>query len=417
MEAVVHDNYDYITYCKSSYESEEEKSHAMAKAVYDFPSTNNKWVEITVPFEKTGYSPNGQMYIIVNLATNAVPAKGQEGDHLYIDDIELVYPEVEPVVYDKYIGITVNGVQNEPVAAPIEVTYNDDNTIDFNLKNFCLQGTGVGNITLPGLAMDEHGHFTFKGDIQITAGDKEGVNTWVGPLLGEIPVDLDGTIQNDYFYVHIDISMADQVVEVEAGDLATATVRVSDALVSTFCAPFTYIIPTDYQSYVTASTITSVNSSNALVLEPVEKGVIPANTPVVIEIPMSAQLLAGGMLTSELPVSGIYVEGTPTAGLLTGVYKENTYAPVGSYVLQNISGKVGFYQVADGQRPKVGVNRCYLTTTSSVKAFYFDEDDATSINEELRIKNEESAIYNLAGQRMSKMQKGINIINGKKILK
>lgn len=37
-------------------------------------------------------------------------------------------------------------------------------------------------------------------------------------------------------------------------------------------------------------------------------------------------------------------------------------------------------------------------------------------NEELKMKNE-GAIYNLAGQRLSKMQKGINIVGGKKILK
>ena len=36
-------------------------------------------------------------------------------------------------------------------------------------------------------------------------------------------------------------------------------------------------------------------------------------------------------------------------------------------------------------------------------------------NEELRMKNEADAIYNLAGQRLSKMQRGINIVNGKKI--
>lgn len=37
--------------------------------------------------------------------------------------------------------------------------------------------------------------------------------------------------------------------------------------------------------------------------------------------------------------------------------------------------------------------------------------------EELRTKNERTAIFNLAGQRLSKMQKGINIINGKKYIK
>ena len=43
----------------------------------------------------------------------------------------------------------------------------------------------------------------------------------------------------------------------------------------------------------------------------------------------------------------------------------------------------------------------------------------TSINEGLRMKNEEleeTDIYNLSGQRLSKMQKGINILDGRKIL-
>ena len=65
--------------------------------------------------------------------------------------------------------------------------------------------------------------------------------------------------------------------------------------------------------------------------------------------------------------------------------------------------------------------RAYFTVNggSGVKALSFDfDDDATGINEELRIKNEEStSIFNLAGQRLSKTQKGINIVNGKKILK
>ena len=69
--------------------------------------------------------------------------------------------------------------------------------------------------------------------------------------------------------------------------------------------------------------------------------------------------------------------------------------------------------------------RAYFTVDavgggSLVKAlsYGFEEDDATSINEELRMKNEESeaAIYNLAGQRIQKMQKGVNLVNGKKVL-
>ena len=51
--------------------------------------------------------------------------------------------------------------------------------------------------------------------------------------------------------------------------------------------------------------------------------------------------------------------------------------------------------------------------------YYNGSDDEDGlVNEELRVKNEESstAIYNLAGQRISKLQKGINIVGGKKVL-
>lgn len=409
LAATVHDEYNYITYGKAEYDTDDNKAHALAQAELNFSACD--WTELTIPFEPTGNTTDGQMYIVVNLTTNSVPGQGDVGDHLYIDDIELVYPEVEPVVYDKYIGVAVNGVYSDPVAAPIEVTYNEDSTIDFNLKNFSMTLGGmtayVGNISVPNLAMDEDGNFSFNGIIQITEGDLEGVaaNEWIGPSLGDIPVVLAGTIKDDYFYVHIDINVG-YPVEVEVGDLANATVSVSDALISTFCAPFTVAIPADYQSVVTASTVTGVEG-NVLKLEPVADYVIPANTPVIVEIPMAY----------TLPVSGIYVKGTPAAGLLTGVY-ESTQAPVGSYVLQNLSGKVGFYQVTAGNQPTVGANRCYLTVDSGIKAFYFDEDDATSIQTiENGQQTADGAIYNVAGQRMNKMQRGINIINGKKILK
>ena len=404
VSATVHDAYNYITYGQASDDTDENKAHAIAQAEQNFSACD--WTELTIPFEKTGNTTDGQMYIIVNFSTNAVPGKGQEGDHLYIDDVELVYPDgPEPVIYNKYIVVSVSGNKLDPESAPIEVVYNDDNTIDFSLNNFCLLGGGVGNINLPSLAMDENGNFSFDGTIQITEGDKEGVDSWIGPDLGDIPVVLAGTIKDDYFYVHIDINVG-YPVEVEVGDLANATVSVSDALIRTFCAPFTVAIPADYQSVVTASTVTGVEG-NVLKLEPVADYVIPANTPVIVEIPMAY----------TLPVSGIYVKGTPAAGLLTGVY-ESTQAPVGSYVLQNLSGKVGFYQVTAGNQPTVGANRCYLTVDSGIKAFFFEEDDATAIQAiDNGQQTAEGAIYNVAGQRMNKMQRGINIINGKKILK
>ena len=93
----------------------------------------------------------------------------------------------------------------------------------------------------------------------------------------------------------------------------------------------------------------------------------------------------------------------------------DTVADGSMYILANGSNGVGFYQATTGST--IAAGKAYYQSTSGAKAFFFDGDDATGINEELRMKNEESSIYNLAGQKMSKMQKGINIVAGKKVLK
>lgn len=87
------------------------------------------------------------------------------------------------------------------------------------------------------------------------------------------------------------------------------------------------------------------------------------------------------------------------------------------YILAKQNDAVGFAQALNGTTIEAG--KGYLVLNAPVKAFYgFEPDDATGINDELRIQNEESDfIYNLAGQRIGKMQKGINIVGGKKVLK
>ena len=91
------------------------------------------------------------------------------------------------------------------------------------------------------------------------------------------------------------------------------------------------------------------------------------------------------------------------------------------FALSNKANGVGFYPVGDGVKIPAGKAYLEYTGSSPVKGFtfVFDEDDATGISlmEDGRSQMEGAAIYNIAGQRISKMQKGINIVNGKKILK
>ena len=78
--------------------------------------------------------------------------------------------------------------------------------------------------------------------------------------------------------------------------------------------------------------------------------------------------------------------------------------------------EVGFYPVDNGVTIPAG--KAYLVDGSSVKGFTFVfDDDATAIemvNGQWSMVNDQP-IFNLAGQRINKMQKGINIVNGKKI--
>ena len=69
----------------------------------------------------------------------------------------------------------------------------------------------------------------------------------------------------------------------------------------------------------------------------------------------------------------------------------------------------------------VNAFRAYLhiDPSAEVKEFRlrFGEDDEDGIvNANLNVNRNDGAIYNLSGQRLNKMQKGVNIVNGRKVL-
>ena len=139
---------------------------------------------------------------------------------------------------------------------------------------------------------------------------------------------------------------------------------------------------------------------------------IEAGKPYLVKVPSDMSSIE---LTSE---TGITVNTTITPSVtkdgvtFTGVYT-NGKAPMGSFIISNNK----FYNVDSDVTLKSF--RGYITVDSgnSVKALSFDlDDDATGLKD-LKDLNDLKEIYNVAGQRMSKVQKGINIINGKKILK
>lgn len=110
-----------------------------------------------------------------------------------------------------------------------------------------------------------------------------------------------------------------------------------------------------------------------------------------------------------------------TVGWLTGVLEENDHVPSGSYILSKYNGRFAFYKV-DGENVKEAQQyRCYLTIPAdqptAVSAFYLNgEGETTGINTLLNGNNGETEIYDLSGKRLNHLQKGINIVNGQKVL-
>ena len=119
-----------------------------------------------------------------------------------------------------------------------------------------------------------------------------------------------------------------------------------------------------------------------------------------------------------------YKKGAETTnqkvGLLTGVLQEGTvYVPSGSYILSKYKDRFAFYKVDGENVKKAQQYRCYLTNPAptAVSAFYLNgEGETTGINAMLNGNNGETEIYDLSGKRLNHLQKGINIVNGQKVL-
>lgn len=319
---------------------------------------------------------------------------------------------VSSKVYSEDLYVTIGEETADKQVANVVVETLDNDNINFMLKNFVLAGAmPVGNIAVNNIKVAADGSFTFNGGVAIAAGDDPAYEQWLGPDIttmcgGSVPLDLKGQfLTEDHIVVYINIDITNvfgYAVEVHLGYDAAPMAVNATAQYGTFCAPFDVEVPAG----VTAYTVPSIDG-NLLKLQEVG-GTIPANTPVVLYAESGLE---------KVMFFGFAKEGNPVADVLTGVY-ENTPAPVGSYVLQNLNGKVGFYLVAEGNQPTVGANRCYLTVPAAgVKAFFLNGGDATGISGVDANADANEAIYNIAGQRINKFQKGINIINGKKILK
>lgn len=154
-----------------------------------------------------------------------------------------------------------------------------------------------------------------------------------------------------------------------------------------------------------------------LLLTAIEGNIIPKNTPVILRAEESAIFKENAknyikLVTSE---SG---ESISAENVLLGTDDDMDSHSDNCYILSHGSKGLGFYKWPTTKT--LEAHKAYIEGgSSSAKALIFRfEDEATGINNEIidsASDESEPVIYNLSGIRISKPQKGINIINGKKV--
>ena len=181
----------------------------------------------------------------------------------------------------------------------------------------------------------------------------------------------------------------------------------------TYSYEYPFKVPAAGNNDLKVSTISV--SGGVLTLNALREGtIVPANTGVLVSAfsPSSENTTYNATPTLA---SGNAISGN----LLKGSIEMPSTTPNGTkyYCLSMKNGNIGFYYGGEnGGRFDMPANRAFLAVSGGgIKGFSFS-DMVDGIKAVETAETEDKAIYNLAGQRVSKMQKGIYVVNGKKVL-
>jgi hypothetical protein len=171
----------------------------------------------------------------------------------------------------------------------------------------------------------------------------------------------------------------------------------------TICLPYPFT--------ATGATVYAVEKVEDNVVKLTETEEIVAGKPYIFKATADAQTfaIADGDVTSE-PSSDDY---------LTGVFVD-TKATVGTYVLQTQAEKgQKFYSVtSDDVAPTIGAYHAYLTvpSTESALRISFGDETTTEVEAIKALTEGKAEIYDLNGRKQNTLRKGVNIVNGVKVI-
>ena len=176
-----------------------------------------------IPLKMQGKLNDEKLYVTIDIDMQAMLAQ-----IVYVQLGTDDFPAANEKVYTEPLVVTVNGESSEPQPVPVTVVDNGDGTVNFVLKNFFMTSGSdsmpIGTIQMNSLSApkgdDGLRHISYDGPLTIQNGDLPGVDMWMGPAIGEIPLKMQGKLNDEKLYVTIDIdmqAMLAQIVHVQLG--------------------------------------------------------------------------------------------------------------------------------------------------------------------------------------------------------
>lgn len=341
--------------------------------------------------------------------------------------------------YSNDLSVTINGECSAPQPTEIQLIDEKDGSTSLALNNFML-GSGedtmpVGNIYLTNVQRTGENpiRLTTTQTIAIMPGDLPGIEFWLGPGLGDVPVELNAEVADGKMTATIDIDMQEalgQIIHVvfaptlnisaetnlnaEAGLYNLVVNRNFKKGWSTLCLPFG--ITPEQIGAEGAQAFTS-ESNNVLNFSKVEN--MEANTPYIVYFSTEK---------SDPMYFGVEVENAEAKSVNNSgnfTFTGNYTARMSMEGLYGVATIDGVQKIVKGSANSTLPATCAYFTNSGTKAATFainlEGEEITGINAINNGVAEDGAVYNLQGVKVSNssmknLPAGLYIMNGKKFI-
>ena len=341
--------------------------------------------------------------------------------------------------YSNDLSVTINGECTPPQPTEIQLIDEKDGSTSLALNNFMLvsgeDAMPVGNIYLTNVQRSGENpmRLTTTQKIAIMPGDLPGIDFWLGPMLGDVPVELNAEVADGKMTATIDIDMQEalgqmiHVVFAPTLNISTETNLNTEAglynLVvnrnfkkgwSTLCLPFG--ITPEQIGAEGAQAFTS-ESNNVLNFSKVEN--MEANTPYIVyfSTEKSAPMYFG------VKVENTEAKSVNNSGNFT--FKGNYTAGMNMDGLYGVATIDGEQKIVKGSTNSTLPATCaYFTNSGTMEDAYairLEGEEITGINAINNGVAEDGAVYNLQGVKVSdtsmkNLPAGLYIMNGKKFI-